>query len=92
MAITGYFIDLNWDYREFLLGFEPLEGTYSGENLCLVLLKRLKDYNITYRILVITIDNASNNQTLIDRLNDEIETLVEVTGVHQSSEFHILHI
>ncbi|CEJ62526.1 hypothetical protein PMG11_11023 [Penicillium brasilianum] len=80
MAITGYFIDLNWDYREFLLGFEPLEGTHSGENLCSVLLKRLQDYNITHRILAITTDNASNNQTLIDRLNDEIETLAEVTG------------
>jgi hypothetical protein len=80
MAITGYFIDLNWDYREFLLGFEPLEGTHSGENLCSVLLKRLKDHNITHRILAITTDNASNNQTLMDRLNDEIETLAEVTG------------
>jgi hypothetical protein len=80
MAITGYFIDLNWDYREFLLGFEPLEGTHSRENLCLVLLKRLKDHNITYRILAITTNNASNNQTLIDRLNNKIETLAEVTG------------
>ncbi|KAJ5378252.1 uncharacterized protein N7496_005661 [Penicillium cataractarum] len=69
------------DYREFLLGFEPLEGTYSRENLSLVLLKRLKDYNIAHRILVITTDNASNNQTLMDSLNSKIETLAEVTGV-----------
>ncbi|KAJ5378304.1 uncharacterized protein N7496_005713, partial [Penicillium cataractarum] len=68
------------DYREFLLGFKPLEGTYSRENLSLVLLKRLKDYNITHRILAMTTDNASNNQTLIDSLNSEIKTLAEVTG------------
>ncbi|KAJ6090678.1 hypothetical protein N7499_003392 [Penicillium canescens] len=77
MAITGYFIDINWNYREFLLGFEPLEGTHSGENLSSVLLTRLKDYDITHRILAITSDNASNNQTLVDSLNDEIETLAE---------------
>jgi hypothetical protein len=80
MAITGYFIDINWNYREFLLGFEPLEGTHSGENLSSVLLTRLKDYDITHRILAITTDNASNNQTLMDSLNDEIETLAESTS------------
>lgn len=54
MAITGYFIDINWNYREFLLGFEPLEGTHSGENLSSVLRTRLKDYDITHRILLPT--------------------------------------
>jgi hypothetical protein len=33
MAITGYFIDQEWEYREVLLRFEPLSGTHSGVNL-----------------------------------------------------------
>ena len=32
MAITGYFLDQNQEYREVLLGFRPLEGIYSREN------------------------------------------------------------
>jgi hypothetical protein len=36
MAITGYFLDELWEYREVLLGFEPLSGTHSGENLAKV--------------------------------------------------------
>jgi len=30
MAITGYFIDSDWVYREVLLGFKPLHGTHTG--------------------------------------------------------------
>lgn len=30
MAITGYFLDREWNYREVLLGFEPIHGTHAG--------------------------------------------------------------
>jgi hypothetical protein len=33
MAITVYFIDKAWNYREMLLGFEPLHGPHTGINL-----------------------------------------------------------
>ncbi|KAG0157964.1 hypothetical protein PDIDSM_5476 [Penicillium digitatum] len=51
MAITGYFIDINWSYREVLLGFKPLEGTHPGANLSSVLLEILADHNIQDRAL-----------------------------------------
>jgi hypothetical protein len=38
MAITGYFIDDDWQYREVLLGFKPAPGSHIGENLCAILL------------------------------------------------------
>ena len=37
MAVTGYFLDDDWNYREILLGFQPLHGTHSGVNLSAVL-------------------------------------------------------
>lgn len=46
MAVTGYFIDQDWNYREILLGFEPLHGTHSGTNLSTVLLELLQKHNI----------------------------------------------
>ena len=64
MAITGYFIDVNWRYREVLLGFEHLQGTYMGESLASVLEGILTRHNISDRILAIMMDNASNNNTL----------------------------
>jgi hypothetical protein len=65
MAITGYFIDQDWNYCEILLGFEPLHGTHSGINLSAVVLDLLQQYQIIDRVLTITTDNASNNNTLM---------------------------
>ncbi|OQD74460.1 hypothetical protein PENANT_c174G02644 [Penicillium antarcticum] len=33
MAITGYFLDQEWEYREVLLGFKPISGSHTGVNL-----------------------------------------------------------
>ena len=46
MAVTGYFIDNDWNYREILLGFKPLHGIYTGVNLSLVLLNLLRKHRI----------------------------------------------
>lgn len=61
MAITGYFLDQNWDYREVLLGFEPLEGTHTGTNLSSILSETLQKHYILDRIMAITTDNTLNN-------------------------------
>jgi hypothetical protein len=37
MAVTGYFLNKDWNYRELLLRFEPLYGTHLGINLSAVL-------------------------------------------------------
>lgn len=46
MAITGYFIDINWVYREVLLRFKPLYGAYIGANMSGIVLETLIDHNI----------------------------------------------
>ncbi|KAJ5956834.1 hypothetical protein N7501_011113 [Penicillium viridicatum] len=43
MAIIVYFIDKDWNYREILLGFEPLHGPYIGNNLSDVLYRLLEE-------------------------------------------------
>ncbi|KAG0156272.1 hypothetical protein PDIDSM_3449 [Penicillium digitatum] len=49
MAITGYFIDHNWDYCEILLGFEPLHGSHTGENLSKTVTQILTEHGISDR-------------------------------------------
>jgi hypothetical protein len=81
MAVTGYFIDEDWQYREVLLGFEPLHGTHSGVNLSSVLLDILQQHGIENRVFAITTDNASNNGTLFENLQQSISeetTLIRV--------------
>lgn len=75
MAITGYFLDQEWNYREILLGFEPLHGSHTGAYLSTILLDLLKRHRITNRVLTITTDNASNNGTLLGSLQEALKSL-----------------
>ena len=75
IAITGYFMDHDWNYREILLGFEPLHGQHTGVNLGLVLFKLLQKHQIEDRVLTVTTDNASNNFTLMDSIQDSLQSL-----------------
>ncbi|KAJ6126404.1 hypothetical protein N7523_002016 [Penicillium sp. IBT 18751x] len=75
MAVPGYFIDQDWNYREILLGFEPLHGTPSGINLSAVLLDLLQQHQIVDRVLAITTDNASNNNTLMLSIQESVQSL-----------------
>lgn len=59
MAVTGYFLDQHWEYREILLGFQPLSGSHTGANLSEVVLKLLQQHKITDRVLAVTTDNDS---------------------------------
>ena len=75
MAVTGYFIDADWNYREILLGFEPLHGTHTGVNLGSVLFDLLQKHGIENRILTITTDNASNNSKLAENIQNSLQLI-----------------
>jgi hypothetical protein len=81
MAITGYFLDKDWEYHEILLGFEHLHGSHSGANLSEVLFQLLQKHQITDRVLAVTTDNASNNVTLMASVHDAIESLQSSNNV-----------
>jgi hypothetical protein len=68
MAITGYFLDEHWNFKQVLLGFEPLDGSHTGENLAAALYEVIGRHGIEDRIMAITTDNASNNNTMFDRI------------------------
>ena len=75
MAVTGYFIDQDWNYREILLGFEPVHGSHTGINLGAVLFPLLQKHGVEDRVLTVTTDNASNNSTLVESLKGSIQGL-----------------
>lgn len=81
MAITGYFIDVNWVYREVLLGFKPLHGAHTSANLSSVLLQTLNNHGIQDRVFGLTTDNASNNKTLLDSLQQALSNDVNIIRI-----------
>lgn len=74
MAITGYFLDQDWNYCEVLLGFKHLYGSHTGENLSKTVTQLLNNHGIINRVLSITIDNATNNNTLVMNIQETIQS------------------
>ncbi len=68
LAVAACFIDVNWNYREVLLGFEHLSGRHTGVNMARVVKELLVKHRLQDRVHAVTTDNASNNHTMIDSL------------------------
>lgn len=85
IAVTGYFLDQDWNYCEVLLGFEPLDGPHSGARLSETVIKILQQHNIMKRVLSVTTDNASNNNTMVAG----IQEVGQLLGLSKDQLFHI---
>ena len=72
LAILGYFITNNWEYKEVLLAFHPLHGKHSGKTLARAVAQTLQEYQISSQLLAITADNAANNNSLRKELAKEL--------------------
>lgn len=75
MAVTGYFLNQDWEYREILLGFEPLSRSNLGVNLSDMVLKLLQQHKIIDRVLTVTTDNVSNNTTMMSSIQESLQSL-----------------
>ncbi|KAJ6639606.1 putative AC transposase, partial [Pseudolycoriella hygida] len=65
LAIRGHWIDDDWNYKSKLLDFAYIEGNHSGEKHSQIFIKCVKRLKLPFsKILAITLDNASNNDTL----------------------------
>ncbi|KAJ5202977.1 hypothetical protein N7449_005056 [Penicillium cf. viridicatum] len=62
LSATG--CPLTFKYQERVLEFSELAGSHSGENMAETLQKMLVELRIEEKLLTITADNASNNETL----------------------------
>ena len=45
MGVVCYYIDNNWTYALQVIGFKPLSGAHTGENLAAVMMEVLKNSN-----------------------------------------------
>ena len=73
MAVTAYFIDTKWRYHEVLLAFEHTPGRHTGANLAGFLAKIIERNQLEGRVLAITTDNASNNESMYSDLHNTFD-------------------
>ena len=88
MAITGYFVDNNWEYREVFLEFELLYNLYTENNLNSVVINILENYQIIDRILSIITNNTTNNNTIIN----SIQKKIKIQEIGNTKIFRILYL
>ncbi|KAG9096989.1 hypothetical protein FS749_007324 [Ceratobasidium sp. UAMH 11750] len=71
MAVTVHYIDCLGDPAEHLVAFRKIDGQHTGANVGHVLFSVLDEISMIGKIGHITMDNASNNNTLMDELERE---------------------
>jgi hypothetical protein len=76
MAITGYFLDWEWNYCEVLPGFEHLLDSHTGTHLSETVIQILREHSIADRVLSITTDNATNNNTMMQAVQETVQSQV----------------
>ena len=84
--ITAHWIDAKFRFHDSLLAFHPLEGAHTGENLAKYVMDTLVDFDLWEKLFCITTDNASNNNTMISKLFDEIYSMRHVNAY--TTKFH----
>ena len=69
MAVTAHYIDDDWVLQSILRDFVCIPGSHTGERICHAFRDVIETkYNFGDRIMGVTLDNASNNTTFMERL------------------------
>ena len=64
LAINVSFLGLDFQVYQRCIEFIEIKGSHSGKNLAKIVEKALNKHDLLQKLLTITADNASNNDTL----------------------------
>ncbi|KAJ5340261.1 hypothetical protein N7541_009385 [Penicillium brevicompactum] len=59
MAITGYFLDQDWNYCEVLLGFEHIQGSHTGTQLSETVIRIFQEHGVQEMVQSQALHNTS---------------------------------
>jgi hypothetical protein len=75
LGVTAHWIDDNWVQREMVIGFEPLNGSHTAENMLEALLSVLYRFHLGEKLLAITTDKASNMLRMVRLLGNHAQSV-----------------
>jgi hypothetical protein len=70
--VIGHWISLDFVLNQALLKYQRLRGVHSGENIAEVIYEMLHSLNLKQKLLAITGDSASNNNTMVEHLHTRL--------------------
>lgn len=85
VGITAHWVDHHFVLHDALLSFQHLTGSHSGINLAEAIYITLDEFNIVEKLFCITTDNASNNTTALEHLQ---EIMLQRKGVTWIAKQH----
>ena len=74
LGMTAHYIDSEWRMVALTMDFVPLSGSHTGVNLYAAFKNTLEQLNLKHKVLGVTLDNASNNNTFIEELHRDEDT------------------
>jgi hypothetical protein len=77
IGIIGHWLTEEFEYREKVLEFKELRGPHSGENLAAAVHELLIELDLEQKLISITGDNASNNESMADLISQSLRTKFE---------------
>lgn len=96
MVLTAHFVNRNWELEKKVLSFIHCPPPHNGFNLAEKLISLLKEWGIEKNIFTITLDNASNNDVMVNILKKHLlsglRLIVEGTYFHVRRGAHILNL
>jgi hypothetical protein len=82
LGITAHWINKEWRLQSVLLDLVSIEGPHRGEELCEAFVDVCLEFGILTKLLAVTTDNASNNDTFLERL----ESICKQRGISFTKE------
>ena len=91
MSFIMFFIDRNWNFFEMLLSFECIRKKHNEKNLIDIVWLIVFFHRVQHKLMIITTNNASNNDTLFFDLmnnfqNRNSNSIMNVDFEHENFE------
>lgn len=78
IGFTVQFVTEEHGLQSLVGGIKELQGQNSGENMAEAIMEFIREYGIASKVRYFVMDNASNMNTMIDQISDDLERKFKV--------------
>lgn len=70
LCLNAHYINDNWELKKKILAFKMIEWPHDGVTLFEVIKELVLEWNLDEKLFCIVVDNATNNDVMVDLLRD----------------------
>jgi hypothetical protein len=92
LSVVVHFVTIDWELEKKIIGFRLIDCSHSGVNIAERISLELADYELTSKVLSVTLDNASANASTMDELTPSLSSYIGSSLLHQRCACHIINL